>query len=192
MSFATLADYEVAFPGTISDEAGRSQAVAALAAACEDIRRYCSQTFDLVEGDVVTLHGTGKSTVLLPELPVVAVNTVTIDKDLDTEEVITEFKIDSATGILYRSPSSTTSWGLGWPWGFANITVDYDHGYAVIPANLINVAVGLARESIVSGPSRLRSETIAGYGYTQDAGQASVHDFAAVLEPFRVKHVPVA
>ncbi len=185
-SFAALNYYETAYPGTLVTVADQARATAALDAVCASIRRYCSQRFDYVESDVITVSGTGKQALLLPELPVVAVNSVTINKDETSELAVTDYRLlDPDAGLLWR-PTAV------WPWGGVNITVDYDHGYADIPADLIEVAVHLAHESVTAIPSQLRSETIGGYSYTRDAGQTTVHDFAHVLELYRAKRIPVA
>lgn len=194
-AFATIDNYLTAFPGT-TDGTANAQIQAALDSACSEIRKYCSQTFDLIEGDTLVLHGTGRSTLLLPELPVVAVNTVTIDDGLTTELAITDFRVDLQDGVLYRPPTTaTTSWWCGiravWPAGFLNITVDYDHGYATIPPDLIRVAVSLAREEVKAVSPRLTGETITNYSYTQTAGLVSIDAYAKVLEPYRAKRVPV-
>lgn len=183
MSFASLADYEKAFPGSVPDDSAvLTQLAVALAAACDDITKHCGQTFELVEGDVIVVHGTGSQLLLLPELPVVAVNAVTIDDGLTTETEVTDFRIDPQTGVLYRP--------CCWPCGFANVTVDYDHGYDPVPQGLIDIAVHLARDKVAAGPSHLRGETIAGYSYSQD-GAPSVESYADVLEPYKQKRVSV-
>lgn len=185
-AFASLDNYQVVFPETATDQATRSKTVAELNSVCGSIRVHCGQTFDFVEGDVITVHGTGRRTLLLPQLPVAAVNAVTIDKDLDTESVVTDFQVDGETGTLYRT--------CGWPAGFLNITVDYDHGYEedAFPPDLIDVAVRFAHDKIVSGPSKLTSETIAGYAYGKAAGAVTIDDYADALEPYRIRRVPVA
>lgn len=198
-AFATLEDYVTAFPGSLPDAQANETATAALDAACSDIRLYCAQTFDLVETDEVELHGTGRATLLLPQLPVVAINTVTINKGLTSELVVTDYRCELSTGVLFRAPSTTVdpwcagyAWTSAWPVGFLNITVDYDHGYTTIPASLVRVAVRLAHDDIVNPGSRLSGETIAGYAYTKATGEPSVEDYAKALEPFRNKRVPVA
>lgn len=206
--FASIADYFETFPSQLPDWASEVAANKALAAACDDIRGYCNQTFNFVAADEITLHGTGRPKLLLPELPIVAVNAVTINKGMATELVVTDFRIDFDDGLLYRPPIQPTvlpevdwfdsGWdpwlGLlsGWPIGFANITVDYDHGYAVMPENLISVAVQLARNTLSSPPLVFRGEKIGGYSYTRYESYEGPAEFATVLDRFTVNRVPVA
>lgn len=199
MSFATLADYEKLFPGTVSDQQTMTQVAAALAAACEDIKAYCCQQFELSADDTVVLHGTGSPLLLLPQVPVVAVNSVTIDDGLTTEIDVTDFRIDRLAGTLYRPPtfpSLSSPWcawpSPGWPAGFANITVDYDHGYATVPQNLINVAVQLARNTLAAPPLVFRGERISEYSYTRYENYEGVNEFSAVLDRYRVQRIAAA
>lgn len=207
--FASLEDYAVAFPNPALDPTANQQVQQALDSACDDIRRYCNQTFDLVEGDVVALHGTGKPVLLLAELPLVAVNSVTINKDLPTEFTVTDYRFDR-DGQLYRPqilPDPAPDWvwddcgfdiassyamNLGWPKGFANVTVDYDHGYATIPPNLISVAVQLARNTISAPPLVFRGERVSEYAYTRYENYEGVDEFSGVLDRYKINRVAVA
>lgn len=194
-AFATLNDYSTAFPGQPTDPTTNAQVQQALNAACQEIRDYCNQQFDLITADQIEVHGTGRSTLVLPEVPVVAVNTVTINLGLPTEVDVTGFRIDKPSGVLYRPPfDPTTGWcGIPayWPLGFLNVTVDYDHGYDPVPEGLIDVAVRFAKEKIDANPSRMTGESITNYSYTQTAGAVSVKTFADALQPFAEKRVPV-
>lgn len=190
-AFASLVDYDRWFPGTLNGASDNARATAALAAACADIRLYCAQTFDLAESDVIEVHGTGTATLLLPQLPIVAINAVTIDKGLTSELTVTDFKVDLESGVLYRT-AADACWPASWPLGVLNITVDYDHGFAVIPENLIRVACRLAHEDIVNPGAKLRAETIAGYSYQKDTGEACVDDYADILDRYKAQKVPVA
>lgn len=189
-AFVTVDDYNAAFQTTADEDAVQF----ALDAACTQIRKYLSQDLDLVTDDEQPFDGTGHQTLLLPQLPVLAVNSVFIDKDEDTEEEVTDYKVGFG-GILYRR--------CGWPWGVQNITVDYDHGFEEIPADLKSVALGIARfvatpitEEALGG---ITSETIGGYSYTRDLGAASsvattgsdVSAYSRVLDLYRVKRIPV-
>jgi hypothetical protein len=55
----------------------------------------------------------------------------------------------SDTGLIYDTTGQPgTQWNLGasWPWLPGSLQVNYDHGYAVIPQDLINVAIRLAQQ----------------------------------------------
>jgi hypothetical protein len=182
-AFVTVDQYATATQQTITPDSALEDAIEfALDAACDEIRNRTCQTLDAVEGDVITLDGTDRQALLLPELPVTAVNSVTIDKDLTTELDVTDYVLGFG-GILRRRK--------GWPWGYGNITVDYDHGYETIPADLVNVAIQAARSGITIAPGGLTSETIGGYSYTRDATVATITTYQSVLDPYRVPRIPV-
>lgn len=189
-AFVTIADYEVAFNAIVTGNAGLEAKVQwALDGACDEIRgELGDQVLDLVEDDVIVLHGTGHQSLLLPQLPIVAVNSVTIDNGLGSELVVTDYKVDFS-GILYRRK--------GWPWGFGNVTVDYDHGYGAyeglqLPNDLKTVALQVARSTVSSLPAGITSETIGGYSYTRSLGAAIGADaYEKLLNRYAVKRVPV-
>jgi hypothetical protein len=91
----------------------------------------------------------------------------------------------------YRHPPMT------WPWGFQNITIDYDHGYgayegAQLPTTLKNIAIQVARGIVSSLPSGVTSETIGGYSYTRSLGTAEgVQAFAKTLDKYKLPRIPV-
>lgn len=147
-AFVDVAEYVDYF------DLGEDQANAALdvEAACDHIRDYLCQQIDAVANDVVTLQGTGTRALTLPELPVTAVASVTLDGD-----AITDYTVDDY-GILWRDDPG---W---WPRG-DNYIVTYSHGYAPanIPAILKVVAFQLARRA---GTSDVRQESIADYSVT--------------------------
>lgn len=155
----------------------------ALAVASDEIRRRTSQTFDLVEGDVIILDGTGHQELLLPQLPVNAVNTVTFDDGLSTELVVTDYKVAPLDGVIRRRK--------GFPWGFGNVTVDYDHGFTTIPYDLANIAIQSARAGVSAGTPGLTGETTGGYSYTRDATVQAVESFSSLLDLYTVKRIPV-
>ena len=110
------------------------------------------------------------------------VNSVTIDAGLSTETDVTDY-VPGFGGILNRR--------AGWPWGYGNITVNYDHGYAIIPSDLVNVAIQSARAGVLSERPGLTGETIGGYSYTRDATVQAVASFSDLLELYTVKRIPV-
>lgn len=195
-AFVTIADYETAFGVSVTGNAElEAQVQFALDSACAEIRAYLSQDLDYTEDDVIVLDGTGHQTLLLPQLPVVAVNSVFIDKGEDTEEEVADYVIGFG-GILNRR--------AGWPWAFGNITVDYDHGYGAyegieLPADLKNAALNIARSvanpASVESLTGITSESIGGYSYTRDLGAAAttidVSVYSRTLDRYQVKRIPV-
>lgn len=202
-AFVTADQYATALRVDVPDGSPLEAAVnMALDAACSEIRGYLGQTLDAVVGDVVALDGTGRRGLILPEMPVTAVNAVTIDKDLATELVVTDFYLGFG-GVLYRTGVQAVpdwwdwwDWSAfprrGWPLGVGNITVDNDHGYATIPADLVNVAIQVARATINSGLPGMTSETIGGYSYTRDGKVDILGAFTRVLDNYKLPRVMVA
>lgn len=83
-----------------------------------------------VTQDVVTLDGTGSTTLLLPAAPVLAVHDVTIDA-----EEVTDFEW-SADGMLKRA--------AGWPLKYRSVIVVYDHGHDPIPDDIAEAVLEAA------------------------------------------------
>jgi hypothetical protein len=85
------------------DIADPARAELALAAACDAVRDRMSQTLNAVTGDVITLVGTDSRALLLPELPVTAVTSVTVNG-----VAVTDWTLDAyGAGILWRDARSS-------------------------------------------------------------------------------------
>lgn len=164
--------------------------------ASQAVRSYVNQMISFVDNDSVTIDGSGSDSLLVPEVPVVRINSVTThDRWLDNETLLEEddFVVDNAHGILWRIDQEC------WPRGHKNITLDYDHGWDVgvdtdsvepednpidhVPADILLVALRvatrgfLAGTSIEGGGSSIKaSETISpdSYSYTNVASDAAV------------------
>ncbi len=161
--------------------------VMAIDAASEMVRSYLHQTVSLVVNDIVTLTGTGTRALLLPESPVVAVNSVTVDTD-PVLVAVTDYRY--AYGVLWRvSPGSTAPWTLG-----TSIVVNYDHGWSIIPADIqlvtARLAVAWAADGGAAAPG-LRQESIQDYSYTRDDATNVLDAELAVLERRVFRQVPV-
>lgn len=184
-AFVSVDEYAARTQTTITPGSDLETAVAlALESACQEIRNYTGQTIDLVTGDTEALDGTGRRRMLLPQLPVLAVNTVTIDLGLDTEEILTDY-VSAYGGQLWRS--------LGFPVGVSNVTVDYDHGYDPIPADLAGIAVSVARSAVNATPLGIISESIDGYSYQLGQNvQQAITEYAPALAPYRLPRIPAA
>lgn len=160
------------------------------------VRSYTQQMISYVDGDERTLDGTGRRALILPELPVVRVNSVTVhDSDGENPEVLeeTDYVVDES-GILWRTSDCDY-----WTSGVLNVTVDYDHGWDVgvdtgsdevednpadhVPADILLVALRvaargfLAGQVITGGGSSVKaSESITpeSYAYTNVASDAAI------------------
>lgn len=164
----------------------------ALDSGCQMVRSYLGQTINLVRGDIETHNGNGREVLLLRQLPVIDVGSVTEDEEELVQD--TDYIVEPPTGKIYRRSSD---FPLGWSnIGRQNIVVIYDHGWAITEAEVVNedsgdeplvsrvpsdirrVAVQAAARifraptlSIVGssvGGGAVTSETIGGYSYTTD------------------------
>ncbi len=173
----------------------------ALDAACQLVRDDLGQTINLVRGDIETHDGTGRESILLRELPVIDVASVTED---DVELVPDDdYIVDPRKGIIYRR---STTWSYGWSYGWSwprrrqGIVVIYDHGWAITEADVVNedsgdepivdrvpsgirlVALEAAARiyrapqtlaAVSAATSGVTSETIGSYSYTTDTSAIS-------------------
>jgi len=166
----------------------------ALDAGCQAVRDELEQTVNLVTDDVELHDGDGRESLILRELPVVNVTSVTEDDELLVED--DDYVVDLRLGILRRR---STDWPLGWSIGRQNIEIVYDHGWTVtegdveegdpevdaevidrVPSTIRLAALAMAARifraptltSVVSG--QVTEETIGGYSYRSDPSVAAV------------------
>lgn len=116
-----------------------TQAAAIIAEAETTVRGELDQEVDAVVGDVAGLVGNGRDIILLPQMPVTAVTSVAVDGDLLEEGVDYRW---NRYGILTRLEGC-------WPLD-ADVTVTYDHGYAVVPRAVKQVTVQVAGRAWVN------------------------------------------
>jgi hypothetical protein len=171
--FVTFDDY-IAAGG--SEDHDQIRVDFALKAACEQVRRYLGLQVTLVAGDVVTVSGSGTTALLLPELPVVSVNSVTFDG-----EPVEDWWADES-GIL-RRPGGWVRW--------RRYVVDYDHGWAEVPADIVSATARLASQLYLSANADgIRQETIGSYSVTYAVTEDMIGPLS-VLDGLRSKRVPV-
>ena len=117
-------------------------AVLAVSMACDTVRALTEQDFTPTVGETVTLDGTGTDTLLLPQVPVTAAGTVTMDGTLiDTGDYAA-----TANGHLVRTD------GTAWSIGRQNIDITYDYGYAgTVPDDVKMVALSIAYRPVTQG-----------------------------------------
>ncbi len=154
-----------ALPGLVEAESftialGREDEDGGLAALALDVasamaRSYCRQTITLVEGDVAVLAGTRERRLVVGERPVRAV----LDVEVEGRPVPTSEYRWRRSGALWRD--------VGWGGPEAEITVTYDHGFAIVPDDL-RAVIHTAATRLYLNPgqwqSRSRSETAGGEG----------------------------
>lgn len=132
-------------------------AILAVSMACETVRSLTEQDFTPTVGATAILDGTGTDCLLLPQTPVTAAGTVTVDGTaLDSGDY--SF---TTSGELYRTDGTATWADNGgypanpvayWPQGRRNISVTYDYGYAgSAPDDVRMVALAIANRLITQG-----------------------------------------
>lgn len=139
---------------TVIDE---EQAAEKIAAAETIIRAELGQSIDAVVGAAVDLVGNGRRVINLPQRPVTAVASVTIDGH--TPLISTEYRW-TRYGILTRL-------GGCWPLD-ASITVLCDHGYAELPAPLHQVCLQVAGRAWVRPSTGLAADSLGDRSVTYD------------------------
>lgn len=140
----------------------------AIGVATDIVRTFTEQTITAAVNETVVLDGTGGESLLLPELPVTRVRSVTVTADGVDEDLVedTDWVLND-NGILFRVDDGI------WTTGRQNITVVYDHGWAdgSIPRDLTGVALEIAIRLHVQGPA-----------VEESLGQARVKYAGAAME----------
>lgn len=129
----------------LTDYLGRSMvadpgAIIAVDAACDFCRSVSEQTFNKVSNETITLDGTGTDVLVLPQLPVTKVSTVTVGEDAAENWVL------GSNGTLLKTSGV-------WTKGRRNVSVKYDHGYTEVPTDVRMVALALASRLVLQGPA---------------------------------------
>lgn len=152
------------------------QAAEKIAAAETVIRAELGQSIDAVAGAAVDLVGNGRRVINLPERPVTAVASVTIDGHAPL--ISTEYRWNRY-GILTRL-------GGCWPLD-AVVTVLCDHGYATVPAPVKQVCLQVAGRAWVRPSTGLAAESLGDRSVTYDkerTGEALSDYELRILAPY--------
>lgn len=100
-------------------------------------------------GRRVKLSGTGRTRLVLPDMDLREVYSVTVDGTALTTTELAALRMDG--NVLWRED--------GWPGGFANTSVHYAYGYDRVPGPVRRGALALAREYV--GPNNLPARATA-------------------------------
>jgi hypothetical protein len=130
-----------------------------IAGVSAQVRRYTRRAWEATD-EVARLDGTGSTTLLLPKLPVRAVESIVEDPDGDASELTdgTDYEW-SADGIVRRLGS-----GAYFARRFRYYEVTYSHGEAV-PDDVKLVVLRVCARAAVN-PEGLTQENTEGYGAT--------------------------
>ena len=137
-------------------EVDHALALRAITEATAAIKNYANQQFELVENDELGMDGFElRSKLFLPELPVLKVISVVEDGKTLTEGE--DYKL-GRHGILYRLK------GLNWADGYLNIVIKYNHGYATLPQEIVDVCARAASRVYQAGLRAEATDGIVGIG----------------------------
>lgn len=174
----------------------------ALDAACQAVRTYTNQDLNLVRDDEVQLHGLGHREILLPQIPVLEVASISeTDRDGDVEPLESSDWYVSTAGVLSRITSP-----YYWYPGIGNITVVYTHGWAVdedemeesdaptadrMPSDLRMVAVQIAAGVYMAPPVSVSQVTLGDFSASFESSANGMVEpaMAAILDRYTVKGV---
>lgn len=155
-AFITTSDLSDYLGRDVTSDAGGTIAVNA---ACEIVRTLTEQDFDATTAGTARLDGTGTEALLLPQLPVTSISSVTIGGTITSGTVtggsaITDWMLRD-DGVLLRTAGAAVaeSYPEVWPAGRQNIAVIYSHGYgtASIPDDIRMVAISIANRLVTQG-----------------------------------------
>lgn len=182
--FINFDDLQAVVPETLAED--DLKVAIALDSACQMVRDEINQTINLVRDDIEILDGNDREGLILREMPVIEVTDVMEDDETLIPD--DDYIVPPISGIVWRV-------GCRWSKGRQNIRVTYDHGWAFleedlldlsepsadvdrVPSSLREVALSLAtrilRLSAVSvSAAGVTGETIGSYSYTLDSGAAA-------------------
>jgi len=149
-AFATVEDLATYLPKTLPapDSATASQAIDI---ATQMIKDYTGQTLEAVNNRVETFFAM-RGRWLLKQLPVRAVDSITVDGT-----AFTDYIIDLDDGIIARSDETWLSTDV--------VVVQYDSGFTVIPFTIKGVCLRWAT-NLIGNPGGVQSEGIGNYSAT--------------------------
>lgn len=141
-------------------------------AACDCIRLYIDQQVDFQEDETIVVSGTGTTTLLLPEMPIVEITSITKDDDDDPVDPTTyqrqgRSQIHLIDGCVWL-PSSRYTIVYSHGWALTAEDVDAGEGILRVPAALRLRALEVAATALVSGTTGVggvKAEAIGRYSY---------------------------
>jgi hypothetical protein len=130
--------------GVTFDSGQTARAEALIADASAYVRNYTRQTITTVTDDVATLESTTEQWLWLPERPVIAVSSVSIGSAVVSPVywVLQGYGLYRFYGWQGRFYGTTSTWNQP-----DTITVTYDHGFDVVPDDIVAVVCKIAKAS---------------------------------------------
>lgn len=158
---ATVADVEAFTRRTISDGADEAACTRLIELVDDVIRGYTGQTLSVVTDDQVTLRGDGSGRWVLPQRPVTGVFSVTTWGGTTVADFDwTRWGHVGPPLTLYGQWNG--SWDQTWTLN-PTLTVIYDHGFEVIPGDIIAVVCSVVARQF-DNPQGLRSQNLGSWG----------------------------
>jgi hypothetical protein len=147
--------------------------------ASANVRRYTGQHLSAVSGDEYTTNGSDGQVIFLPQLPVTAIVSVSVDGAELTDD---EYEWD-AYGVVERVAGSWSAKRRG-------IVVRYSHGYSDVPDDIVGV-VAATVGAMLDNPAGVRSEQIGSYRVTYGEDPDGFFPAAAreILDGYRLVKV---
>jgi hypothetical protein len=145
--FATPQQVEALTQGLVP--ASRPGLAQALDAATTKIRTFCGWHIARTRADTITINLADTQTLYLPTALMTALDSLTIDGiDIDIETDAAQWATD---GRLWR-PS--------WSQNYRGVVVGIHHGYAEVPADILDATLALAVGRMVSPLGATREQTL--------------------------------
>jgi hypothetical protein len=183
-ALASIADIETLFGPIPIDDYPKVQRLIEWASAA--VRRYCRQTISLMLEHEITIPSTGTIALVLPERPVIAVESVTVLMGpVDWHEYAPMGGLEVRAGWATEGRFTWDAWGRltrldGLRWGskFDPVEVVYSHGYDPIPGDIVGLVAGKVSSFLGaagSNPTGLKSLQTGAMSetYANAAGTAS-------------------
>jgi hypothetical protein len=149
MAFATAEDLATYMGRDFSAEE-TATATQALDIATATIQNYTGQKLTAVTDETVTVPRVSTTLVLLPEIPVNNVDSVTDDGEL---LVFDEDYIWHSSGVIHRLTGGFTR----------SVVVQYDHGYTTIPDDIKGACLSIAARLFTSSGQNVTTESLGMY-----------------------------
>ena len=170
MSLITISDIELRYSTTIVGTSTEELYTYLIDAVQEKAEAICNRNFDETEY-TERLDGNGQFDLLLPEYPVVSVDSIqTVDTDGSVTDTFlsTDYVIDNVNGSIFYK--------YGFPKGRYNIKVVYTAGYGTesgsyaVPEDLKETLLQMIEQTktTIIKSSDLKSESLGDYSYTKN------------------------
>lgn len=181
VALAALADV-TALIGRALTTLEAANAATLLVTASNKVRAYTRQQIDQTLADTYTSFGSWGQRLILPQRPVTGITSISVNGTIldpanyawnrngDVDRLSGSFAPDVSGSFTSRSnlwgPAGSTylnyATGPNWNGPQATITVVYDHGFAVIPGDVVDEVSGMVAAQIVN-PVGISSEMIGNY-----------------------------